>query len=98
MGKDQKINSSPKIKEMKIEKVRRFNKKKKGSFEVECWLFDWECSILQGGMKFYLAKKKLPKGTKTFIGKLIKDLSKALSKVLKAEMSDLKGQKSLFKD
>jgi len=83
---------------MKIEKVRRFNKKKKGSFEVECWLFDWELSILQGGMKFYLEKKKLPKGTKTFVRKLIKDLSRALSRVLKVEMQDLKGQKSLFKE
>jgi len=81
---------------MKVGKVRRYNKNKKGSFEVECWLFDWECSIIQGALKFYLANKKLPTGTKTFVRKRIKDLSMALSKVLREELRDIKGQNRLL--
>jgi len=82
---------------MKIDKVRRFNKKKKGSFEIECWLYDWECALLQSALKCYLQKVGLPIATKTWTANRIKELSKALSKLLKVEMADIRDQESLFK-
>ena len=82
---------------MKVEKLRRYNRNKKGSFEVECWLYDWECALIMAALKFYLQNKALPPATKTWTAKRIKEFSMALSKILKQELQDIRGQKSLFR-
>jgi hypothetical protein len=81
---------------MKIGKVERYNTEKKGSFQIEIQNFDWELSIIIGALKYYLENKKLPKGTKSFVQNLINNYGKALSKLLKVELNDLKGTKELF--
>jgi len=81
---------------MKIGRVERYNKEKKGSFQIEIKNFDWELSIIIGALKFYLSNKNLPKGTKKFVKKLISSYGKALSKLLKYELNDLKGQPDLL--
>lgn len=76
---------------MKIGKTRRFNHAKKGSFEVVVIMTDWELSVTLGALKYYLAKRRVQKATKTFVKRyLIEGFSKALGKVLQTEFGDLK--------
>lgn len=83
---------------MKVEKTRRYNHKKKGSYAVQVWMTDWECSVLIGALKHYAkngrsirTNKPLPKATITFVERhLQRGISEALGTVLKAEFADLK--------
>lgn len=75
---------------MKIENTRRYNSKKKASYEVRVWLTDWECSMTISALKHYVKTYNLPKGTKGFVEKHLKaGFSKALGAVLKAEFNDI---------
>ena len=75
---------------MKVETTRRYNSKKKASYEVRVWLTDWECSMTISALKHYTKTYQLPKGTKGFVEKHLKaGFSKALGTVLKAEFNDI---------
>jgi len=73
-------------------KFRRYNKTKRGSFEVNVWFFDHELSAIIGALR--LAQKhhqqKNNKAYVSFLKSLEKKMSKTLGELLKKELDDLK--------
>jgi len=81
---------------MKIGEVRKYNKQKRGSYMIAVWMTDWELAILIKALKMRAEKYKEKKAIQTWTKKRIIILGKALSKVLKAELRDLKAKSDLL--
>ena len=77
--------------------IRRYNDKKRGSFQTDLSFYDWELSITIGAIRrtreAYLNNGGDNKGYLTYLSKLEQKFSKALGDVLKAEFTDLKEAK-----
>ena len=75
--------------------VRRYNPDKPGSFQIAVWFYDWELSQLIGLIRDCAEKHAKNKAHEKHLKKIEKKLGKALSKLLKIELADLKGIKML---
>jgi len=75
-------------------RLKRYDKTKRGSFQISLDLYDWELSVVIGALR--AARKdhekldKPSKGYLTYLKRLEAKFSKALGDVLKAEFRDLK--------
>ena len=81
---------------MKIGEVRKYNEQKRGSYMIAVWMTDWELAILIKALKMRAERYKENKAIQTWTEKRVKTLGKALSKVLKAELRDLKARSELL--
>lgn len=83
-----------------MNKLSRYNPKKRGSFQISLSFYDWELSVTIGAIRkaIKIAEKRNQKGHTSYLRKLEKKYGDALGQVLKAEFRDLKlkeGQKEI---
>jgi len=77
-----------------MNRLKRYDSSKRGSFQISLDFFDWELSIIIGSLrstrKEYEQSENPSKAYLTFLRRLEDKFSKALGDVLKAEFRDLK--------
>jgi len=69
--------------------LSRYNPNKRGSFQIQLNFYDWELAILIKAIKL-LKSQTNRKAYSTTLNNLQNKLSKALGKLLKVEIRDLK--------
>ncbi len=77
-----------------MNRLKRYNQSKRGSFQISLDFFDWELSVIIGSLratrKEHERLEKPSKAYLTFLKRLEEKFSRALGDVLKAEFKDLK--------
>ena len=81
---------------MRLGRIRRYNPKKPGSHEIAVWCCDWDLALLIKAVRTRLDRAQddgLKPGTVKRYKALEGLLRRALSKVLKVELADIRRQK-----
>jgi len=81
---------------MRLGRVRRYNASKAGSHEIAVWMCDWDLALLIRAVRARLARAeedKLPKATVRRYRAMEQVLRRALSRVLRVELGDIRRQR-----
>lgn len=73
-----------------MSRLKRYDKSKRGSFQISINFFDWELSSVIGALRAFRKDKRGNKAYQSFLARLEDKFGEALGDVLKAEFRDLK--------